>query len=363
VATGPAGTVAGGSRWGAAATRFPTDFGLAHYSTAAVGTFAHPTAYWSNSYVAARAGYVRAGFYHYGAFYPGWYAAHPLAWSAVGWAAGAAWTAATWPALATFIDVPVVPVNYDYGNTIVYQGDTVYNNGEDIATAQQYAQQASTLAAQGQQPKPPPSDKWQPLGVFALVQGDEKTSNNLFQLAVNQQGIIRGNYYDALMNSSSTVYGAVDKKTQQAAWTIGDKKEPVFEAGIFNLTKDETPVLVHFGPDKTQQWLLVRIEHKDAQQAPGTEPTATPVPANGTATARVTVVVPAGAEVLFDGAPTTQTGNQRVYVTPPLSSGQGYSYSIEARWTAADGTPISQTRQVQVTAGSNVLVDFSRPQP
>jgi uncharacterized protein (TIGR03000 family) len=327
-----------------------------------VGTFAHPTAYWSSSYVAARAGYVRAGFYHYGAFYPGWYAAHPLAWTAAGWAAGVAWTAATWPTLSTFIGIPVVPVNHDYGNTIVYQGDTVYNNGDGIGTAQQYAQQASKIVAQGQQAKPPPGDKWQPLGVFALVQGDEKASNALFQLAVNQEGIIRGNYYDALMNSSSTVYGAVDKKTQEAAWTIGEKKEPVFEAGIFNLTKDETPVLVHFGPNKTQQWLLVRIEHKDAQQSPGTEPSATPVPTNGSATAQVMVFVPANAEVFFDGAPTTQTGTQRAYVTPPLAFGQEYSYSIEARWTAADGTPVDQIRKVQVTAGGNVQVDFSGPQ-
>jgi uncharacterized protein (TIGR03000 family) len=362
VATGPGGTVAGGSRWGAAATRFPTDFGLAHYSTAALGTFGHPTAYWSHSYVTARAGYVRAGFYHYGAFYPGWYGAHPLAWAGAGWAAGAAWTAATWPSLATFINVSAVPINYDYGNTIVYQANTVYNNGEDVGTAQQYTQQASTLAAQGQQAQPPPSDKWQPLGVFALVQGDETTSNTLLQLAVNQEGIIRGNYFDALMNSSSTVFGAVDKKTEQAAWTIGDKKEPVFEAGIFNLTKDETPVLVHFGPDKTQQWLLVRIEHKDSQTSPGTEP-ATSVPARDASTALVTVLVPASASVLFDGAPTTQTGTQRVYVTPPLPSGQEFSYKIEARWTAADGTPVNRTRTVQVAAGANARVDFSRPQP
>jgi uncharacterized protein (TIGR03000 family) len=259
--------------------------------------------------------------------------------------------------------VPAVPIDYDYGNTVVYQGDTVYNNGEEIGTAQQYAQQASALAAQGQQAQPPPSDKWQPLGVFALVQGDEKTSNTLFELAVNQGGVIRGNYCDALMNSSSTVYGAVDKKTQQAAWTIGDKKEPVFETGIFNLTKDETPVLVHFGPDKTQQWLLVRIAHKDAQESAGTGPAATSTSAKASATAFVTVLVPAGAEVLFDGGPTTQTGTQRVFVTPPLPAGEAFSYSIEARWTAADGTPVERTRQVRVTAGAKVLVDFSRPQP
>jgi hypothetical protein len=34
----------------------------------------------------------------------------------------------------------------------------------------------------------------------------------------------------------------------------------VFETEIYNLTKEQTPVLVHFGKDKTQQWLLVRVE-------------------------------------------------------------------------------------------------------
>jgi len=27
----------------------------------------------------------------------------------------------------------------------------------------------------------------------------------------------------------------VDKKTQRAAWTVGDRKEPIFEAGIASL--------------------------------------------------------------------------------------------------------------------------------
>jgi hypothetical protein len=52
----------------------------------------------------------------------------------------------------------------------------------------------------------------------------------------------------------------VDKKNQRAAWTIGKTKDRVFEAGLYNLTQSEAPVLVHFGTEKTQQWLLVRVE-------------------------------------------------------------------------------------------------------
>ena len=49
-----------------------------------------------------------------------------------------------------------------------------------------------------------------------------------------------------------------------AAWTVGDNKNTVFETGLVNLTKDQAPVLVHYGKDRTQQWLLVRVEQPAA---------------------------------------------------------------------------------------------------
>ena len=48
---------------------------------------------------------------------------------------------------------------------------------------------------------------------------------------------------------------SVDKKTQRAAWTVGDRKEPIYETGFANLTRSETTMLVHFGKDRTQQWM------------------------------------------------------------------------------------------------------------
>lgn len=264
--SGPGGSWSGASRWGAAGVRFPTDAGLAHYTTVGgYGAAGHTTAFWSNSYLTTRAGYVRGGFAAYNSFSPNWYTLHPAAWVATGWAANAAWSAATWPSVATFVNITAPPVYLDYGTTIVYQGPDVYVNGTNEGTAEQFNEQAAALAAAGQKATPPKTDKWQPLGVFALAQGDETTSNTMFQLAVDKDGIIRGNYYDALMGTSSEVYGSVDPKTQRAAWTIGDKKTTVFETGIYNLTKDQTPVLVHFGKDRTQQWLLVRVEKPKPQ--------------------------------------------------------------------------------------------------
>jgi len=265
-ASGPRGTASGNWQSAFGGSRFPTDFGAAHYASFNAAGGGHSTAYWSHGYMTTRAGSVRTNFGYYNCFHPAWYTAHPGAWYAAGWAAGAAWTAATWPSVSTWIGIPTAPVSYNYGDTVVYQNNNVYVDGQDAGTAQDYARQAINLADQGQQSAAAPEEEWKPLGVFALVPGDEKTSNNIFELALNKAGIIRGNYYDGVMDSTSPVYGSVDKKTQRAAWTIGKKNDRVFEAGVSNLTRPEAPVLVHFGTDKTQQWLLVRVEQPKGQQ-------------------------------------------------------------------------------------------------
>jgi hypothetical protein len=59
----------------------------------------------------------------------------------------------------------------------------------------------------------------------------------------------------------------VDKKTQRAAWTLGDKKTPVYETGLANLTQQQTTVLVHRDGGSVEQMLLVRVQQKDASGA------------------------------------------------------------------------------------------------
>jgi hypothetical protein len=58
----------------------------------------------------------------------------------------------------------------------------------------------------------------------------------------------------------------VDRKTQRAAWVVGDRKDTVYETGIGNLTQPETTMLVHFGKDRTQQWTLVRLDPPEGQK-------------------------------------------------------------------------------------------------
>ncbi|HEY1065453.1 MAG TPA: hypothetical protein VGE52_05065 [Pirellulales bacterium] len=269
------GAFGGSTAFGGAGYRFPTDAGMARYGGYA-GAARFSTYHWTNAECVTRAGYIRSGFVGYGAFRPDWYAAHPGAWVAAGWGVGAAWTAASWAALASTFAIDSAPIDYDYGNTVVYQGDNVVVNGGDPIPAAQYDEQATNLASQGQQAQPPAEDQWTPLGVFSLVQGQETSSNLMVQLAVDSKGVIRGNYYDAVMNSTSPVFGSVDPKTQRAAWVVGQGQFPVFDAGIYNLTKDQSPVLVHFAGDKTQQWLMVR-------QPPPPQNGSGNAPANGSA--------------------------------------------------------------------------------
>jgi hypothetical protein len=203
---------------------------------------------------------VRGNFGHYDCFHGGWWAQYPNAWRAAAWVGAAVWVASTWNNCSSFCGYPAAPVYYDYGSNVVYEGDSVYVDGTSVGTQEQYAQQAIAVADAGKQAEASKDAEWLPLGVFAMVQGERTDSNDLFQLAVNKEGTIRGNFYNVLSDSTLPVTGAVDKKTQRASWTVGDKKEPVYEVGFANLTKAETTMMVHFGKARSQQWTLIQID-------------------------------------------------------------------------------------------------------
>ncbi len=342
-----------------------TDMGFGHVAGVAGGGYVRAGSFtraYSPGVLAGRGAAVRGGFYHYGAFNNTWWGAHPGAWRPFGWNAANAWGWATWPALTGWFGWSAPPVYFDYGTTIVYLGDQVYIDDQPGPTAAVYYQQASDLALSAP-PAPPPAkdEEWQPLGVFALVQGEQSDPSAVFQLAVNKDGIIRGNYFNVLTDTTLPVRGAVDKKTQRASWIVGDQKTTVYDTGIANLTRDESPLLIHFGKDSTQQWLLVRVPEKDATVPVGSTNKVT-LPAAETSMAKIVILVPAEAELYFDGTLTTQTGTRRVFNTPALAAGTNYSYSVRAVWTE-DGRPVQQTRTVGVRAGASLVVDFTSPLP
>jgi hypothetical protein len=204
---------------------------------------------------------VRGGFNRFGLYGPDWYAGHPGAWRPLGWAYGTAWYTTTWDSLGLLLDTyGAAPIYYDYGNTITYQDGNVYSNDQNLGTAEAYSAQAFSLATAGATADLPKDEQWLPLGIFALCKSGDTKSDITIQLAVNRAGIVRGNYTDEALGKTQLVQGSVDKKTQKIAFTVGDNKDTVLETGLYNLIKPEAPALIHFGKDRTEQWLLVGVQ-------------------------------------------------------------------------------------------------------
>jgi uncharacterized protein (TIGR03000 family) len=84
-----------------------------------------------------------------------------------------------------------------------------------------------------------------------------------------------------------------------------------------------------------------------------------PVTMPSDTSAHISVTVPAGAEIWFDGTATTSTGTVRQFNSPPLTPGN-HSYEIRARWSE-NGREVTQTQRVEVTPGAHVNAGFPVP--
>jgi uncharacterized protein (TIGR03000 family) len=73
--------------------------------------------------------------------------------------------------------------------------------------------------------------------------------------------------------------------------------------------------------------------------------------------ARFEVFVPGGAEVWLEGKKTEQTGEVRCFISPPLTPGEDYLYTIKARWQEG-GKDVEQVQKVVVHPGSRLNVRF-----
>jgi uncharacterized protein (TIGR03000 family) len=65
------------------------------------------------------------------------------------------------------------------------------------------------------------------------------------------------------------------------------------------------------------------------------------------------------ARVWVQGRETTSRGTERTFTSPGLESGYSYTYTVKARWTE-NGETLEAERQVTVSPGTRVTVDFTR---
>lgn len=161
---------------------------------------------------------------------------------------------------------------YDYGDggNVTYQNNNVYVGGEQVATSDEFAQSAMDLATVA----PPASQEvaaeaeWMPLGTFAISMGEQDTqASQVVQLAVSKEGVISGTLFNVTSDESLAVQGQVDKETQRVAMRFGESERVVVECGLYNLTQDEVPLLVHFGTERTENYLLVRLDAPEESEA------------------------------------------------------------------------------------------------
>jgi uncharacterized protein (TIGR03000 family) len=80
---------------------------------------------------------------------------------------------------------------------------------------------------------------------------------------------------------------------------------------------------------------------------------------SGDRPAGITLRVPAGAQVFFDGDTTRQTGAVRRFVSPPLPHGSDYHYAVRVEWKEG-GQSVTQTRRLTVHAGDQVNMSFGQ---
>src|SRR5262249_42099175 len=144
------------------------------------------------------------------------------------------------------------------------------------------------------------------------------------------------------------------------AYSVGDT-----EASNLIVTDNRRNTLFFYAIDKDQEVgspLNLRGSMDLTQVGKPVVKLAGPASRAAEAKANLTIVVPAAdAQIFFDDTPTSQTGTERAFVTPPLEVGKTYSYRVRVRWQE-NGKPVEQTRTVDMTAGGNVRVDFTRPE-
>jgi len=160
------------------------------------------------------------------------------------------------------------PIYYTYrpGSTVYYENNVVYVNGQQYDSAAYYNEAAELASVPDEHAG---DQEWLPLGVFAITAEGVNASSMYLQLALSKNGVIGGTFYNESTGATHAIEGMVDEQTQRAAWKAADgtNADIVMETGVFNLTQDQAPVLVHFGPEQTQNVLLVRLDESERPES------------------------------------------------------------------------------------------------
>lgn len=87
---------------------------------------------------------------------------------------------------------------------------------------------------------------------------------------------------------------------------------------------------------------------------------AQPPEAAANKTAKLIVSLPETAKLFINDVPTVSTSDTRTFVSPELTAGKDYYYTLKAE-IVRDGQPVVVTRDVAVRAGETVRASFEFP--
>lgn len=166
-------------------------------------------------------------------------------WRGAAWGAAAGWLGYGWSEPYYYEGGYSVPV------TSSGEGSYIYSQSD-----QSTAIPPQTAPAQGQT-----SSNWLPLGVYALKTSENSGADTkmYLQLALGKDGTLAGSYFNSSTNQVNPVSGIVDKASQRAVWQMSDVDgAPIFDTGLYNLTKDNTTVNVTFSDGSVQTWFMVK---------------------------------------------------------------------------------------------------------
>ncbi len=163
--------------------------------------------------------------------------------------------------------VGTTPIYYDYGVNLTYNEGNVYLNNELVGNQEQFSEQAVAIASSVPKAAKRRKTEWLPLGVFALTAKDAvaRDATLFLQLAITKDKIIAGTLRNTATGKTIEVEGTVDKQSQRAAVKPVDDDWPVVETGIYNLTENETGILIHFSKDEVQNWKATRLDAPDSK--------------------------------------------------------------------------------------------------
>lgn len=170
---------------------------------------------------------------------------------------------ATWPNVVVWLPWKwSQPVYYYYGSNgmIYYSEHSDYTYLVPVGSNLRFIAEAVRIA-NAPRPLSIPQSSWMPLGMYALSYDKEGTDmpSEYLTLAISKEGAVSGAYINVKNSETLEIQGTIDPKSQRVAWKFIDQDWPIMESGLYNLTKDESTLLVHTSSHRTEPRVIVRV--------------------------------------------------------------------------------------------------------